>query len=65
MAKVTRGTVSKWLRGLPVSKVLNQKMPGLAQRLIETDGACIRDANGPSVRSKVGRLRRKPRPRSK
>lgn len=58
---VMPGTVSKWLRGGKVSNVLDSLMPLLAQELIDTDGACIHDVNGPSVRSRLGSLRRKPR----
>jgi hypothetical protein len=31
----------------------------LASMLESSDGACISDANGPSVRSQINRLRRK------
>ena len=54
-------TVSGWLRGKRVSTILDAEMPRLAQLLKDSKGACIHDANGPSVRSRIGRLRRKPK----
>lgn len=52
---VKRPTISQWLRGKKASTRLDAEMPRLAQRLLDTDGECIR-----SVRSQIARLRRKP-----
>lgn len=56
---VSKQTVSRWLMQAKVSSRLDKEMPRLAAQLEKTGGKCVSDANGPSVRSKIGRLRRK------
>ena len=40
---VHEGTISRWLKGHKVSKLLDATMPPLAQRLKDTRGACIKE----------------------
>ncbi len=58
---VSRQTISRWLMDSKVSARLAREMPRLAAQLEKTGGKCINDVNGPSVRSKIGHLRRKGR----
>jgi len=56
LLKIKRSTLSKWLHGVGQSSRLDAEVPKLADMLVRTNGNCMR-ANGPSVRSKVGRIR--------
>ena len=55
---VSNSTVSHWLHGTKSSARLDAAMPALAEELVRTNGDCINDINGKSVRSKIGRMRR-------
>jgi hypothetical protein len=55
---VKKPTISQWLHGKKSSGYLDSEMPKLAQRLQDSAGACIHDVSGPSVRSRIARLRR-------
>lgn len=58
--KVTPAAISQWLHGTAKNARLDIEMPKLADLLLTTEGGCI-GANGPTVRSRIGHLRRKRR----
>lgn len=58
--KVTPSMVSQWLHGSAKNARLDIEMPLLAEELVRTEGRCCTEhVNGKSVRSKIGRIRRK------
>lgn len=54
---MSRATISNYLLGRRTSRMLDDEMPRIADLLVETKGACIDNANGKSVRSRLRRLR--------
>lgn len=56
---VTRCTIARYLGGHFVSAYLAEELPRLAERLLVTDGRCIGEVNGKSVRHAMRGKRRK------
>jgi hypothetical protein len=57
--KISKSAFSHWLHNRKTSQRLEEDVPPLVELLIKTQGACMFEANGPSVRSQISKLRRR------